>query len=130
MSPPSAAMVILLASSCCAVGDFRRPPKKIYFGGFFPITDNDQFKGQGIMTASDLAVRHINESPDILPDYELNMLWNDTKASADIMYNMYRPEISIICIPYYVHVHNDRPKRSLIDIERHTCLPVQSRSGP
>ena len=79
-----AAIVLLLASSCCAAGDYRRPPKKIYFGGFFPITDNDQFKGQGIMTASDLAVRHINESPDILPDYELNMLWNDTKVSSDI----------------------------------------------
>ena len=77
-----AALVVLLASVCHAsLGSRNVAPKKIYFGGFFPM-ENEQYRGDGIMSAINLAIRHINESPDILPDYELNMLWNDTKASA------------------------------------------------
>ena len=79
-STASAAVVVLLvASVCCASEDSGTKPKKVYFGGFFPM-ENDQYRGDGIMSAINLAIRHINESPDILPDYELNMLWNDTKA--------------------------------------------------
>ena len=77
-----AALVVLLAPVCHASqGSRNAAPKKIYFGGFFPM-ENEQYRGDGIMSAINLAIRHINESPDILPDYELNMLWNDTKASA------------------------------------------------
>lgn len=94
----SAAVLVLLVSVCCASEDSRKTPKKIYFGGFFPM-ENDQFRGDGIMSAINLAIRHINESPDILPDYELNMLWNDTKAGAEksriLIYLMFSPT----CIP-------------------------------
>ena len=80
----SVAVFVLLASVCHASEHSRvAPPKKIYFGGFFPM-ENDQFRGDGIMSAINLAIRHINESPDILPDYELNMLWNDTKVSTEL----------------------------------------------
>ena len=89
-----AALVVLLASVCHAShGSRNAAPKKIYFGGFFPM-ENEQYRGDGIMSAINLAIRHINESPDILPDYELNMLWNDTKASATE--NCSLPQITIM----------------------------------
>ena len=89
----SAAVLVLLVSVCCASEDSRKTPKKIYFGGFFPM-ENDQFRGDGIMSAINLAIRHINESPDILPDYELNMLWNDTKAG-DRIYSSINMDINV-----------------------------------
>jgi Spy/CpxP family protein refolding chaperone len=54
--------------------------KDVYFAGFFPMRGNEKKIGDGIMPAIDLAIRHINESPDILPDYKLHMIWNDTEV--------------------------------------------------
>ena len=58
------------------VGTADRTP--IYMGGFFGFEGWDT---SGILVAVEMAIEHVNERHDILADYELNMIWNDTKVS-------------------------------------------------
>ncbi|KAJ8044406.1 Gamma-aminobutyric acid type B receptor subunit 1 [Holothuria leucospilota] len=37
--------------------------------------------GSGCLVAAELALEQINNRTDILADYELKMLWNDTQVS-------------------------------------------------
>ena len=68
----------LAASALTAV----QPTIPLYIGGFFPMTNNGQWRGgeetlPGVQIALDL----INNSTEILPGYELRLLWNDTQVS-------------------------------------------------
>ena len=57
----------------------------IYFAAFFPMgaktKDPESSIGHGVMPAVKLAIKHINQSPNILRGYKLHMYWNDTKVS-------------------------------------------------
>ena len=56
----------------------------IYFAAFFPMTpigSTDAKIGHGVMPAVRLAIKHINQSPNILKGYKLHMYWNDTQVS-------------------------------------------------
>ena len=55
----------------------------IYFAAFFPMTpvhSREGLIGHGVMPAVRLAIKHINQSPNILKGYKLHMYWNDTQV--------------------------------------------------
>ena len=51
----------------------------LYIIGFFGFGGN--WDNSGVLPAVELAIDHINDRLDILPEYEIRMLWNDTKVS-------------------------------------------------
>ena len=57
----------------------------IYFAAFFPMGTKTKAPegsiGHGVMPAVRLAIKHINQSPNILRGYKLHMYWNDTEVS-------------------------------------------------
>ena len=59
----------------------------IYFAAFFPLTpvgSLDAKIGHGVMPAVRLAIKHINQSPNILKGYKLHMYWNDTQVLVNL----------------------------------------------
>ncbi|XP_072048784.1 gamma-aminobutyric acid type B receptor subunit 2-like [Amphiura filiformis] len=52
----------------------------IYLGGFF--SHSGVWDASGILPAVEMALDHINARSDILPEYDLKMVWNDTKCTA------------------------------------------------
>ncbi|XP_072016477.1 gamma-aminobutyric acid type B receptor subunit 2-like [Amphiura filiformis] len=54
----------------------------IYLGGFF--SHGGVWDSSGILPAVAMALDHINARPDILPEYDLKMVWNDTKCTGAI----------------------------------------------
>ena len=60
----------------------------IYFAAFFPLTpvgSLDAKIGHGVMPAVRLAIKHINQSPNILKGYKLHMYWNDTQVLVKLL---------------------------------------------
>ena len=57
----------------------------IYFAAFFPMGTKTNAPegslGHGVMPAVRLAIKHINQSPNILRGYKLHMYWNDTEVN-------------------------------------------------
>ena len=51
----------------------------LYLSGYFTLGGN--WDGSGILPAVEMALDHINHQMDILPEYELKMIWNDTRVS-------------------------------------------------
>ena len=51
----------------------------LYLGAYFSLGGN--WDGSGILPAVEMALDHINHQMDILPEYELRMIWNDTRVS-------------------------------------------------
>ena len=54
--------------------------EQIFIAGFLPYNRSSSDAYGSIMAAADIAVNHINESPDILANYELKILWNDSQV--------------------------------------------------
>ncbi|XP_072016481.1 gamma-aminobutyric acid type B receptor subunit 2-like [Amphiura filiformis] len=52
----------------------------IYLGGFF--SHGGVWDSSGVLPAVEMALEHINARSDILPEYDLKMVWNDTKCTA------------------------------------------------
>ncbi|XP_072018246.1 gamma-aminobutyric acid type B receptor subunit 2-like [Amphiura filiformis] len=52
----------------------------IYLGGFF--SHGGVWDCSGILPAVEMALDHINARSDVLPDYDLKMVWNDTQCAA------------------------------------------------
>ena len=70
-----ACFLITGISSTCA----KTP---LYVGALFPMTSehNDSWTGgNGILPAAQMAFDHVN-SAGVLNDYELRIIWNDTKV--------------------------------------------------
>ena len=61
----------------------------IYFAAFFPMGTNTKVPegsiGHGVMPAVRLAIKHINQSPNILRGYKLHMYWNDTEVNKSLI---------------------------------------------
>lgn len=58
--------------------------EKLYIGGLFPLT-NGWFESLGnqCLQSALLAVEHVNNNTDILPDYEIVPVFNDTMVSTN-----------------------------------------------
>ena len=55
----------------------------ISLGGFFSFGGNEgnSWDTSGILAAVEMAIELVNEREDLLVDYELKLVWNDTKVS-------------------------------------------------
>lgn len=53
----------------------------LYIGAIFPMTGESWQGGQGSKPAVDMALKDVNDRPDMLPGYKLNMVWNDSEVS-------------------------------------------------
>ncbi len=51
----------------------------LYLSAYFTL--GGAWDGSGILPAVEMALDHINENADVLPGYELKMVWNDTRVS-------------------------------------------------
>ncbi|XP_038069217.1 uncharacterized protein LOC119738403 [Patiria miniata] len=54
----------------------------IYIGGYFSFGGG--WEGSGMLPACQMALDHINQRADVLPGYELKMVWNDTQCEAGL----------------------------------------------
>lgn len=79
--PPLLLLLQLLVARSQRTG----PLEDIRIAGFFPMTSDGEegALGQGVMPAVELAVKHVNMAPDILPNIRLHVTWNDTQVSPD-----------------------------------------------
>lgn len=53
----------------------------LHFGAIFPMTGESWNGGQGGKPAVDMALKDVNARPDVLPGYELIMVFNDSEVS-------------------------------------------------
>lgn len=68
----------------------QRPPTTdkrpvIWILGLFPMAGS-WAGGQGIFPSVELALDHINANPEVLPDYQLAMVWGDTEVTMNLFY--------------------------------------------
>ncbi len=73
-----ARFILMLLSIMAAASAAKR--HELYIGGFLPYNEPNLEGFQSIKAASDIALRQINSSPHILKDYNLNIIWNDSKV--------------------------------------------------
>ncbi len=57
----------------------------LYLGGYFPMRYSS-YDGSGFIPATQMALDHINERDDILPEYELRMIVNNSGVSTMILF--------------------------------------------
>src|SRR5258705_13750397 len=74
------AAVLLVAFGQAQGGGHRR--HDVYIAGFFPLAQRvpEGALGRGLMPAVLLAIKHINEDPDVLRGFRLHITWNDTEV--------------------------------------------------
>ena len=60
----------------------------LYLGGYFPMPGSS-YDGSGFVPATQMALDHINERDDILAEYELMMIINDSGVSLNEFYVIY-----------------------------------------
>ncbi len=68
--------------------DLRMSGDKIplYISSFYEGQDNGAWDGSGCIPAAEMAFDDINARTDILPQYELRPIWNDTKVSKVLIF--------------------------------------------
>ncbi len=54
--------------------------EQLYIAGFLPFNESKSDNYESIASAANIALNHINSSPDILENYSLKILWNDSKV--------------------------------------------------
>ncbi|XP_069950485.1 gamma-aminobutyric acid type B receptor subunit 1 isoform X1 [Cherax quadricarinatus] len=79
-------------------------PRPLNIGGIFPIGGSDGWQGgQACQPAAMLAMEDVNQRPDLLPGYELNLAWNDSLCEpglgAAVMYDLlYNPPTKLMLL--------------------------------
>jgi len=63
---------------------FQRKTRTLYIGGIFPMSGS-WAGGRGCRPAADIALEHINRRTDLLPDFRLKMLANDSRVIITII---------------------------------------------
>lgn len=71
-------LTLLLSWSCPALGK-----KKLYIGALFPMSGGWP-GGQACLPATQMALDLVNKRTDILPDYELEMIYYDSRVGDDL----------------------------------------------
>ncbi|XP_072017779.1 gamma-aminobutyric acid type B receptor subunit 1-like [Amphiura filiformis] len=75
----------------------------LYIGGIIPYTGKSWAGGKGCLPAAQMALEDVNNRTDILPGYELKMIWNDSACNpglgTNVFYNLlYNEPIKIIVL--------------------------------
>lgn len=53
----------------------------LHIGGLFPMSGSSVFSaGKSLLSASERAIEMVNRRNDVLPGYQLQLIWNDTKV--------------------------------------------------
>ncbi len=59
----------------------------LYLGGFYPLTKAFSAWGVGCLPAAELAIDHLNNRLDILPNFTLKLINMDTQVRRDYLLN-------------------------------------------
>lgn len=70
-------LTLLLSWSCPALGK-----KKLYIGALFPMSGGWP-GGQACLPSAQMALDLVNKRTDILPDYELELIYYDSRVGDD-----------------------------------------------
>lgn len=73
---------IVLVVVCFNLG-LAESVKVLNVAGFMPMTGTTWNGGKACLAGIELAFEHIHARPDMLPGYEINYMWEDTKVSSD-----------------------------------------------
>lgn len=77
------ANILIVFSLCTSLTTAQSPAQNnIYLAGFFPDLEG-QSSDNGVLSAINLALEHINASPKILKSYKLHILWNNTQVTTN-----------------------------------------------
>lgn len=63
----------------------------LYIGGLFPMSRKDKsgwIGGPSTLPAVEMAIERINNNTKILPEYDIQLLWNDTKVCKLCLYDI------------------------------------------
>ncbi|XP_077997883.1 gamma-aminobutyric acid type B receptor subunit 1-like [Glandiceps talaboti] len=92
-------VALLLTCRSCRSDNDKIP---LYLAGLFPIETRSWNGGEGGLPAAELGLLHVNAREDLLPGYELKMIWKDSKCNSgdavDAMYKMLYEEPQKIMI--------------------------------
>ncbi|XP_042362189.1 gamma-aminobutyric acid type B receptor subunit 1-like isoform X2 [Plectropomus leopardus] len=91
-------LTVLLSCSCPALGK-----KKLYIGALFPMSGGWP-GGQACLPAAQMALDLVNKRTDILPDYELELIYYDSMCdpgeATKLLYDLlYTEPIKIVLMP-------------------------------
>ncbi|XP_072043527.1 gamma-aminobutyric acid type B receptor subunit 1-like [Amphiura filiformis] len=73
--------------STSGIPDANRQKIPLYIGGFFSL--GGLWDGSGVLPAVEMGLDHVNNRTDILEEYELKMIWNDTQCQSSIANRMF-----------------------------------------
>lgn len=73
-------LILILSCSCPALGK-----KKLYIGALFPMSGGWP-GGQACLPSAQMALDLVNKRTDILPDYELELIYYDSRVSHEHFY--------------------------------------------
>ncbi|KAL7830191.1 hypothetical protein SRHO_G00313180 [Serrasalmus rhombeus] len=91
-------LTLLLSCPCPALGK-----KKLYIGALFPMSGGWP-GGQACLPSAQMALDLVNKRTDILPDYELELIYHDSKCdpgeATKLLYDLlYTEPIKIVLMP-------------------------------
>jgi len=83
---------LLAGASVWLTGDLATALKQIYFAGTFPIKGSEGWQGgQACLPAAEMALEDVNNSPDLLRGYNLNLAHKDDRCDSGMgAYSLYQ----------------------------------------
>ncbi|XP_070571218.1 gamma-aminobutyric acid type B receptor subunit 2-like [Ptychodera flava] len=85
-------LIVLVFMVVCRRCRSESTAQPLHILGLFPLESQIWSGGESYLPAAEFALKHVNERQDVLPGYELEMLWGDSKceagAAVDTMYKL------------------------------------------